>query len=350
MPKKMKPMRVALAVLITVVLAGAVIIGCAPKEEEGAPEVFNAVQAHGYLETYSRGRVANMLEAYWEEATDGRVQVLTFHASTLYKQAAAISACKKGDIEIATASSFSLSHDEPRWTILFIDSYLFDDRDHYMRFLHSEKGGGALAKILEEESVTGILWYDPIPNAELSSAWVTTKPITKVADWQGMKLRIPGGPYGPPLSRLLGFSAVALSGGEVAGAMELGVIDGYRSSLEFAVSYSLYKGYGLLLKNWAISPVIVHVPWWNSLPADIREKLEEANKKIEYDFAYKDWAGRSEALVLKCREQGMVVTEGLSEAEGMKMRQIALQVLAELNDPAVSPTLNELVAEMERTR
>jgi len=117
-----------------------------------------------------------------------------------------------------------------------------------------------------------------------------TEPFTKLSDFEGKKLRVPGGLFAflPPY---LGAVSTSLASAEVYGAMQRGTIDG---GLQPLVSYVKYS-------YWEVAPYVLDYPlftsgawYWvnlekfNGLPASLQDKLVEIARDEE-TFAMDFW-------------------------------------------------------------
>lgn len=137
----------------------------------------------------------------------------------------------------------------------------------------------------------------------LSMYFFFTKPVSKLSDFQGKKLRVPGG----ILSYLpghVGAVSTPLASSEVYGAMQHGTIDG---GIQPIVSYVAYS-------YWEVAPYIVNHPmvtsaawYWtslkkfNDLPKSLQEKLVEIALAEEV-YAVGYWKEKEDEWVKTVRE------------------------------------------------
>lgn len=110
-----------------------------------------------------------------------------------------------------------------------------------------------------------------------------TEPFTKLSDFEGKKLRVPGGLFAF-LPDYLGAVATPLASAEVYGAMQRGTIDGGLQPMSSYVKYSYWEVAPYVLD----SDLFVLAAWtwmslekFNALPASVRDKLVEIARDEE---------------------------------------------------------------------
>jgi len=126
------------------------------------------------------------------------------------------------------------------------------------------------------------------------SVFDTRKPINKLADLEGMKIRILAGRMQTAQIRAIKASPIPMSLGEVLPALQQGALDGVVGGLPVlnalryydAAKYIVETNHGLLAAIGVISK-----RWFDTLPADLKEVVVKAGQKASvdvYDFAVAD--------------------------------------------------------------
>ena len=108
------------------------------------------------------------------------------------------------------------------------------------------------------------------------------KPVKTLDDLKGLKIRALG-TINQVIAKL-GATPVAISIGEVYGAMERGIMDGYCGVPLFVAGLQKYYEVAPYLTNpgigtYVIVPVVFNLDKWNSLPADIRKIMEDLSQE-----------------------------------------------------------------------
>ncbi len=170
----------------------------------------------------------------------------------------------------------------------------------------------------------GGVWYG-------AESLVSKKPIRKLADFKGVKLRAPQG-IGQDIFQILGAAPVNLPGSEVYTALERGVVDasdwgtlsmnqdlGYHK----LAPYPIYPGY----HSMPMADFAVNINVWNALPDDLKALVEEEVGIFATEMIKRNRAA-DEAIVAKADELGFEVVD-LPAAERRKFREIAQGVWQE---------------------
>jgi TRAP-type mannitol/chloroaromatic compound transport system substrate-binding protein len=154
---------------------------------------------------------------------------------------------------------------------------------------------------------------------------VSKKPIYKIEDFKGLKIRSPEGMEGD-FFRKLGASIVVLPGGEVYSALDKGVVDAgdwsspalnKASGLDQVAKYFFYPGWHSLPQN----DFTVKKTEWEKLPDDIKAILKTAVREWADDFILKSRIADIEA-VAEMKKKGNVPID-LSDEEMAKIRKVA---------------------------
>ena len=170
----------------------------------------------------------------------------------------------------------------------------------------------------------GGVWYG-------AESLVSKKPIRKLTDFKGVKIRAPQG-IGQDIFQILGAAPVNLPGSEVYTALERGVVDasdwgtlsmnqdlGYHK----LAPYPIYPGY----HSMPLADFAVNMNSWNALPDDLKALVVEevgifATEMIERNRA------ADEAIVAQAEDLGFEAID-LPADERRKFRQIAQGVWKE---------------------
>nr|PZN87511.1 MAG: ABC transporter substrate-binding protein [Pseudomonadota bacterium] len=174
--------------------------------------------------------------------------------------------------------------------------------------------------------------YLPYGITNNESGFRTNKPIRKLEDLKGMRLRLSGLEQGKLLEKL-GGSQVSLAGGEIYQSLERGVIDGAEFSTP-NVDYS--GGFHQVTKYWAtpgwhqsssVFGVMINKAAWDALPKDVQEKLKiAADATMLWSIAFTE--KRATEAFAKFKEAGIEITR-MSDEELEQLQQMANQVIEE---------------------
>jgi TRAP-type mannitol/chloroaromatic compound transport system substrate-binding protein len=164
----------------------------------------------------------------------------------------------------------------------------------------------------------GGVWYG-------AESLVSKKPIRKLTDFQGVKLRAPQG-IGQDIFQILGAAPVNLPGSEVYTALERGVVDAsdwgtlsMNQDLGFhkLAPYPIYPGF----HSMPMADFAVNMDQWDALPDDLKALVEEEVGKFATEMVERNRAA-DEAVVAQADEHGFQVID-LPKEERRKFREIA---------------------------
>jgi TRAP-type mannitol/chloroaromatic compound transport system substrate-binding protein len=190
-----------------------------------------------------------------------------------------------------------------------------------------EHGGLEIARDLYDDYglyyVGPVLWgMESIPSKER---------IETVADFEGMKLRMPEG-TGSELFRRIGAAPVNIPGSEVYTSLERGVIDAadwgtlsMNQDLGFhdIAPFPIYPG----LHSMPMGEVSINLDTWNGMEDDLKVLLEMAVRDFNYDMIRTMEAADIEAAAA-ARAAGATLIDW-SDEERMKLRAAAREVWEE---------------------
>ena len=165
------------------------------------------------------------------------------------------------------------------------------------------------------------------PNAGIESV-ASKKPINSIADFKGVKMRVPSG-TATQLLKAMGASPVNLSGGEVYNALEKGVIDAADLSDYVAnKSLGLHKVAKYALVDFHSMPVLsltVNMKKWNAQPKDIQAILNMATRDMGTQINMRQLMLRGPAEKDDLENHGVTIINW-SDDERKKMRAMAAKI------------------------
>ena len=112
----------------------------------------------------------------------------------------------------------------------------------------------------------------------------TKKPVQKMEDYKGMKVRAPGG-ITTKFFELLGASVVSMTAPEALTALQSGALDGITYSTGTVIAYKLTETTPNCIlpgPQWAHVEIHWNLNVWNSLPPDIQKTIEEYSRYVNY--------------------------------------------------------------------
>ena len=226
------------------------------------------------------------LEKVIPERTNGQVKFRPFLGGSLYDDYTAVPQVQAGALEMSFGG-YNLSAVSTGWNIISGLPYLIDDYDHYLRFCETD----VFKSMTQDLESKGIKHLAQAGHPGFANAFNRIKPIEKLEDFKGLKMRVPPIPAMLEMCKAFSIQNVTVTQAEVPTALETGLADG-----TFTPVMKL-KGYGLI-RNTPYATVcnttfipqtfVVSTKWWNSLPPDLKQILQsiflEYGQKMNQGF------------------------------------------------------------------
>jgi TRAP-type C4-dicarboxylate transport system substrate-binding protein len=224
-----------------------------------------------------------------EARSNGRIKVEIYPASQLGQIPATVEGTALGTIEVTAPASGFIVGFEPRFQV-FDAPGLFTDMAHAQRVFADPEVRKRLASFGNSKGMEPIAVWAHGPLMLLSH-----KPIRKVDDFKGQKIRVPGAaPLQVEPFKKLWASPVSMPLGEVLSAMQNRTIDGLIASATVFTAFKYYdlaKGLTGLPGSFLIVPAMANRAFLKSLGSEleavVREEALKAQRKVE-KFAIDD--------------------------------------------------------------
>jgi tripartite ATP-independent transporter DctP family solute receptor len=244
-----------------------------------------------------------------EERSGGRICVEVFHSAQLGQEADTIEQTQLGVIDMNRVSlgPFNNIIEE---TKVFSLPYIFRSVDHMHRVVDGEIGQEILAAF-ENHNLVGLAYFD----GGARSFYNSQRPITSVADIEGLSFRVMQSDVFVDMVDALGGNATPMPYGEVYTSIQTGAIDGaennwpsFESSGHFEVA-----GYYTLDEHLIVPEVLVMSQMaWNRLSAEDQEMVRQAARDA-VPFMREQWQAREAASQEIVRAAGVQIVEDIDK-------------------------------------
>ena len=275
----------------------------------------------------------------------GKIKINLFPGGVLGSDQANVSAVQGGTLEMVVLNSGILASVAKEMTVLDFP-FLFASAKEADTIVDGPVGRKLHAK-LEEKGIVGLSFW------ELGFRQMTNsrRPLTKVDEIAGLKLRVIPNPINVDWVSALGANPTPLPFPELYPALEQKAIDGQENPLTVINANKFWEVQKhLAITNHQYNPqsVIFSKKVWDGLNAAEKKLLDDAA-----DEAAKYQREQSRALMNTALENikknGMSVTE-FSPAEVAKFREKMKPVIAKHAATVGEVTVNELMAELAKLR
>jgi len=278
------------------------------------------------------------------QKSGGKLKVKPYPGGTLGGEVVIASAMQGGTIEMSMMGPGLLTGMDREFGV-FDTPFLFDNYKEVDAALDGPVGKKLLDK-LPAKGLIGLSYWDHGFRILTNSK----RPIAKLEDMQGLKIRVQQIPVFIEAFNALGTNAVPMPFPELYGALESKAVDGQENpfvSVEVTKFYEVQK-YASTTRH-AYSPLLVLASkkFWDQLSQDERKILLDAANEVK---AYERQVSRDmdAKVVDTLKSKGVVITE-ISAQERARMRE-KLQPVIEKHKQTVGESAKEMTAAVEKIR
>ncbi|KJS23066.1 MAG: C4-dicarboxylate ABC transporter substrate-binding protein [Clostridiaceae bacterium BRH_c20a] len=304
-----------LAVLIMVIFAVTLFVGCAkkeePKQEPGkeapAPKVeqivLKAASTPPADHPYNLGLVE--FGKLLTERTNGKYVVETFPASQLGSEREAIEGVQMGTIDLSVVSTAPLAGFSDAFLVTDLP-FMFKDYNHVYKVLDGEIGQGIM-KNLEGTGLVGMaFWDNGFRNITNSKRAIMTP-----EDMKGIKIRTMENQIHMDSFKQIGADPTPMAFGELFTALQQKTVDGQENPLPI-ISTSKFDEVqdhlALTGHFYAPAPLLMSQALWDKLSAEEKVIFQKTANDAR-DIERKMITDMNEKLVGELKAKGMQVTE-----------------------------------------
>ncbi|MFZ5548989.1 MAG: TRAP transporter substrate-binding protein [Pseudomonadota bacterium] len=300
---------------------------------------------YGLNEQSNQGRAVKVFAEAVEKASGGKMKVRAIGAAALGPDTQMQQALIGGAQEMmvgSTATLVGITKEMALWDTPF----LVNSGKEADALLDGPVGQKVIAKLPEKGLVGLVYWENGFRNLTNSK-----RPVTKVEDLDGIKLRVMQNNVFLESFKTLGANAVPLPFSELFSALETKTVDGQENPFNTILSSKFYEVQKYLsVTNHVYSPwiVLVSKKWWDGLSKDEQKVLMDA-AVASRDYERKDTREEAGKALAELKAKGMQINE-LSPAESARMRDKLTRVNASIAANVGMELWNEAQAELVKIR
>ena len=275
----------------------------------------------------------------------GKIKVNLFPGGVLGGDQANVSAVQGGTLEMVVLNTGILASVAKELAI-FDFPFLISSAQEADALVDGPVGKKLHAK-LEEKGIVGLSYW------ELGFRNITNskRPILKVEDIEGLKLRVIPNPINVDWVKALGANPTPLPFPELYAALEQKAIDGQENPLTVINANKLYEVQKYVtLTNHQYNPqsVIISKKFWDTLNAAEKKLIDDAADDAT-KYQREQSRAQAAAAVDGLKKGGMTVSE-FSPAELAKLREKMKPVVAKYSANVGEATVAEVQAELAKNR
>ncbi len=275
----------------------------------------------------------------------GKLKVRIFAGGTLGGDAAVIQSLQGGTIEM-TAVATSLLGSQIKEFAMLDFPYLFNESKEVEAVLDGPIGKKLNDKLPEKGLIGISYWEHGFRNMTNSR-----RPITRLEDFQGLKIRVLQLPLYVDMFNTLGANAVPMPYPELYTGLETKTVDGQEntfSSIETAKFYEVQKYASTTRHVYQPLIVLFSRKVWDTLSADERKILLDAGKETQ-PFARRMVREADAKSLETLKAKGLIVSE-FPPAAVAQMRERLKPVIDKYSKDVGEAMVKEMQAEIEKVR
>ncbi len=257
------------------VLAG-LLASCGGGSEDPSQQLYVIKFPHVTAPGTPKGQTAARFEDLAEARFPGRVDVEVYPSSQLMNDDDSLEALAFGEIQMIAVALSKFDRLTQRFQIFDLP-FLFPDLEAVERFQASTGGRGLLGDLVEEGFLGLAFWHNGMKQ------FGATRPLLQPDDANGLKFRIMESDVLQAQMIAIGGSPQKMAFGEIYQALQTGAVDAFENTWSNIYSSKFYEvqPYFMHTNHGYVGYLVaVNAQFWQSLPEDIREGLEEIMTEV----------------------------------------------------------------------
>ncbi len=252
-----------------------------PNEETGTnnedEEAYVLKFAHVVSPSTAKGKGAEKFGELLEERTDGQVTVEIYPDSQLGSDREILEQMQSGTVHMNAPFTGVLPTFVEEFEVFDLP-YLFEDREQAFEAVNGDLGD-YLSEKLEEQNLKLIGFWD----GGFKHFTNSKRPIETPEDLDGLKMRASQSPLLISQFKALNAGGVSIDFSELYTSLQTGTVDGQENPLSNVISQKFHEvqDYVTLSSHGYMGyPLIISQPFYDSLPGDLQEVVEEVAMEV----------------------------------------------------------------------
>ena len=301
--------------------------------------------SNGVNQEHPVGNGVAAMNACVGEKSGGKMKIQAFWGGALGGDLQATQSLRSGTQEMVITSTSPLIGILPDLGVFDLP-FLFANEKEADAVLDGDFGKYISDKMPAVGLVNIAYWENGFRNLTNSQ-----RPVTKMEDLNGVKLRVMQNPVYLDAFKTLGANAIPLPFSELFTALETKTVDGQENPYNTILSSKFYEVQKYLsVTNHVYSPwiVLVSKKWWDQLSKAEQKVLLDA-AKVSREYERKDTRAEAGRALNDLKGKGMQINE-LSVAESARMRDKLTKVNAVIAANVGMDLWNETKTALEKQR
>jgi len=296
-------------------------------------------------ETYASGIAMNRFAELAQKYTNNGVNIKVFHSGVLGSDDKMLQAVQAGTLEFYIGVLTPLSSRVKEIQIWDLPFMFANTKEAYA--LLDGQSSKIIFEKLEPAGVVGLTWAG-LGFRELSNS---RRPVTKLSDIEGLKIRVMPTPVALETWKALGASPTPMAISEVFTALEIKAIDGQENPLQNIYSNKFHEVQKYISQtNHVYSPsaLVVSKIFWDKLSS--ADKAGVTKAAVEAGLYQRQLLDSGEKDVIQKFEAAGVRVDTLPAAELLKIQEKVKPVVVKFAPQIGEDFVKGFYAEIEKAR
>ncbi len=280
-----------------------------------------------------------------EQKSDGKIKVQVFPNAILGSDRVIMESAQRGAIEMAVSSTPNMASFSPYFQVFDLP-YITSAK--YQENLYKAIDSGPLADYMKK--ISNEVGLEPIMWAEYGYRhFVSVKPIKKVSDLAGIKMRTTDSPIEIEVAKVLKMNPTPVAWGETYTALQQKTIDGegntfphlYGAKHQEVLKYAITSAH-----NYGMQVMMANKAWWDKLDPKAKAVIHEAVKEAlayQRTVLYPENEKKARQGFI---DSGIIITD-LTEEDLAELRRLTQPVWDKFL-PQLPPDLVKLVQDTQK--
>ncbi|MFD2368994.1 DctP family TRAP transporter solute-binding subunit [Brevibacillus sp. GCM10020057] len=314
------------------------------EEQEKLSERIIIKFSHVVAENTPKGLAVERFSQLVQKKTKGRVEVQVYPNGILHSEKTEIPALMSGEIQMIAPAFSHLSGTIPEWAALELP-YVFRDQRDVEEAFHGEIGQMLFAT-LKRSNMKGMAFWE-----NGFKQFTSNEPLLLPEDLRGHRIRIIPSKVLEEQYRTLNATPVGSSFNDLYSMLAKGEVDSEENTISNVYTKRLYQVQKYMTvsnHNYLGYVVIMNQSFWNKLPPDIQQDIEEALAEATA-FNNELSVSLNESELEKLKKMNVMAIHEQTEQERAAWRA-ALQPVYDKFAPSIGKDLMKKIKELHQRR
>ncbi|GAB7386969.1 DctP family TRAP transporter solute-binding subunit [Bacillaceae bacterium] len=283
--------------------------------------------AHHMSETSGSGQANKKFAELVEQRTNGKVKFELYPSGQLGSEKDVDENVISGTIQMTEISAPILGGLSPRFNLLNVP-YLWTSNEYGYEVLHGEIGKQLDQDLVRDKGMHILTWY-----AEGFRNVFADRPILKLEDWNGLKIRSPESDAYMKAFSALGANPTPIPWTEVYTALQTDVVNAAEAPYDLGYTarfHEVAKDVSTTEHIFIAQAIVVNNEFWNSLPEEIRKIMQETAVEVSKEYL-NNYPALEEEQIKKLESEGAKIHR-VSENEKARMIEAVKPVWESLGE------------------